>query len=440
MLSSLYLCGNTSPVTKRTPQLPYLALAHKETMPIITSEQLSELQEQIRFAVADANLEEAFHLLEEALPTGRPKANQVTLLNGRANDILDFDINNTLSTDQLAILRNELRLDLLTFVDHLTLHDFSTEASTNRPELKPGHLLYQVPPKMAVRKTHKCLVRIAHLLNQVLEGLTLDESISLEEIPVSEVMEVEILDPCPSGSRAFDILLLSDGEQVVDEFMATEWVFNVRPLREGQHELVLKISVLITVGEKERTKNIVLTRPITVAAELTGTVEPALIRVMEQPQLLTEEMPTLTPSPPLSSPPPPAPAPARSVSSSPPKPKKTQAGGGGPMPIPAPSPSVPERRSGRKRYSGWMNMAALALVLVVATFLLLPSGNGDIRTPASVDVEPGVLPSPSPSDDNAPYLRQLRRDTITERNGLRTVISRGINNKGDTLTFRDTLR
>jgi len=40
-------------------------------MPIITPEQLSELQEQIRFAVADANVEDAFHLLEDALPAGR---------------------------------------------------------------------------------------------------------------------------------------------------------------------------------------------------------------------------------------------------------------------------------------------------------------------------------------------------------------------------------
>ncbi len=416
-------------------------------MPIITPEQLNELQEQIRLAVADADLEAAFQLLEDALPTGRPKANQVTLLNGRANDILDFDINNTLSTDQLAILRNELRLDLLTFVDHLTLQDFSTEVSTTRPELKPGHLLYQVPPTMAVRQTHKCLVRIAHLLNQVLEGLTFDESISLEEIPVSEVMEVEIIDPSPTGERAFDILLLSDGEQVVDEFMATEWVFNVRPLREGQHELVLKISVLITVGEKERTKNIVLSRPITVSAEVTENSRPAMVRVMDPPVLHEEVM--SSPLPPASpSPPPPPPMASRGSASveepRPPKPKqkpkpkssKTQAGGkGGPMPLPSPSP-MPERRSSRKRYSQWMNIAAAALVLIVATFLLLPSGNSGVENPGTGSADP----SPSPSDNNTPYLRQLSRDTVTETSGRRTLILRRITEKGDTITVRDTLR
>jgi len=360
-------------------------------MPINTPEQLSELQEQIRLAVADADLEAAFHLLEEALPAGRPKANQITLLNGRANDILDFDINNTLSTDQLAILRNELRLDLLTFVDHLTLHDFSTEASKNRPELKPGHLLYQVPPKMAVRETHRCLVRIAHLLNQVLEGLPFDDSITLEEIPVSEVMEVEILDPCPSGNRAFDILLLSDGEQVVDEFMATEWVFNVRPLREGQHELVLKISVLITVGEKERTRNIVLSRPITVAAELTNKTESELIRVAETPVFEAEEMAASAPAPP-----PPIAMPAPVASSAPP-PEKTQAGGGSVVHSPAPAP-MPEKKSPRKGYSGWMNIAAIALVLLVTTFLLLPD-----EEPAIVVVEPPTPTGPSPEEDRLAF-------------------------------------
>ncbi|WP_273444423.1 hypothetical protein [Neolewinella agarilytica] len=362
-------------------------------MPIITPEQLSELQDQIRLAVADADLETAFHLLEGALPAGRPKANQVTLLNGRANDIIDFDINNTLSTDQLAILRNELRLDLLTFVDHLTLHDFSTEASTSRPELKPGHLLYQVPPKMAVRETHRCLVRIAHLLNQVLEGLPFDDSISLEEIPVSEVMEVEILDPCPSGNRAFDILLLSDGEQVVDEFMATEWVFNVRPLREGQHDLILKISVLITVGEKERTKNIVLSRPITVAAELAEEVEPPLIRVMDAPQIVAEEMMVLEPSveSSYSAPPPPIVAPAPSASPLP-APEIILANDGGSRVDHAPPPApAPKRESGRKQYGGWMSAAVLALVLVVATFLFLPSEGTDTTTTVAIE-EPVVAP------------------------------------------------
>lgn len=408
-------------------------------MPINTPEQLSELQEQIRLAVADADLEAAFHLLEEALPTGRPKANQVTLLNGRANDILDFDINNTLSTDQLAILRNELRLDLLIFVDHLTLHDFSTKASTTHPELKPGHLLYQVPPKMAVRETQKCLVRIAHLLNQVLEGLTFDESISLEEIPVSEVMEVEIIDPSPAGNRAFDILLLSDGEQVVDEFMATEWVFNVRPLREGQHELVLKISVLITVGDKERTKNIVLSRPITVSAELTEKVEPALIRVLEPQGFLEEEMIVEREPPPSPSPPPLSSAPAPAASS-PPKPKptssKTRAGGsGGPIvPLPSPSPSpMPERRSPRKRYSGWMNIAAAALVLLVATFLLLPSGNGGQTNPDSPA-------GPSNDDNRANDLPLLQRDTMTGQTGASVITSRYLKSTGDTLVIRDTIR
>lgn len=378
-------------------------------MPINTLEQLSELQEQIRLAVADADLETAFHLLEDALPTGRPKANQVTLLNGRANDILDFDINNTLSTDQLAILRNELRLDLLTFVDHLTLYDFSAEASTNRPELKPGHLLYQIPPRMAVRETHKCLVRIAHLLNQVLEGLPFDESISLEEIPVSEVMEVEILDPCPSGIRSFDILLLSDGEQVVDEFMATEWIFNVRPLREGQHELVLKISVLITVGDKERTKNIVLSRPITVAAEVAAEVEPPLIRVMEPPQIMAEEMVAFEPpiASSYSASPPPAPAPS---GSSLPTPKKASAGGDESPIVHAPSPSpVPERKSGRKQYGAWMNMAGLALLLVVATFLLLPS-----KEPAIVTVDLNKPVEPTPSSEDRLAFEEGKEDFLEE--------------------------
>ncbi|MBC6994007.1 hypothetical protein QWY85_08415 [Neolewinella lacunae] len=338
-------------------------------MSITTQEQLEELKETLRTAVAEAATDEALELLRTALPPERPKHQQVILLASRYADLLQYQIGNTLDPLRIDVLRQELRQDILAFVTHLALVDFSPQAP-GRPELKPGHLLYKVPPRMQVRQAHECLVRVAHQLSQVLSGIALDDSVSLEEIPVAQVMEVEIIDPCLDGVRQFDILLLSDGEQIVDEYSYTEWVFHVRPLVEGRHELVLKISVLLTVAGKERTKNLILRRPIEVRADAepgpatplqrVNTADPGAVGAAaeELPNPETEIEATL---------PPPRPAPP-------------QAGGKGlstqpfPSPLPHYSPStVPPDdvtfSSRPKKSSGWLRPMLTAAATVL--FLLV---------------------------------------------------------------------
>lgn len=225
-----------------------------------------------------ADTDQALATLLSAIPSSRPKHNQVLLLAGRMADIYKYEVGNTLAHDKIEVLRNDLRMDILLFTDRLNLLDFSEEAPP-RPELKPGHLLYKVPPKMQLREPQDCLVRIAHQLDHLLEGIAVDESVHIEDLPVAEVMEVEVLDPSASSEPSFDILLLSDGEQLVDAYSYTEWVFQVRPLRLGQHQLILKISVLITVEGKERTKNIILRRAIEVTAEALSLAEVPLTRL-----------------------------------------------------------------------------------------------------------------------------------------------------------------
>jgi hypothetical protein len=246
-------------------------------MPILTPEQIATLQTNIREAIMDANPDQALALLEDALPANRAKHNQVVLLKSRQSDIVQHTVNNTLSETQLEVMRNNLTSDILLFIDHLIVPDFLQQPA-QRPGLKPGHLLYQVPAIMVLQNTYDCLVRVAEELSQVMEGIAEEEDIVVEDIGLSEVMEVEILDAGGTSNPAFDIMLLSDGEQVVDAYSYTEWVFNVRPIREGQHQLILKISVLLTIKGKERTKNVILRRPISVAAKVIKDAPPAQLR------------------------------------------------------------------------------------------------------------------------------------------------------------------
>jgi hypothetical protein len=347
-------------------------------MPNLTPEQLANLRTNVQEAIMAANPDLALERLKEALPEGRAKHDQALLLISRQSDIVLHTVNNTLSEEQLEVMRNNLTADILLFINHLTTADFGPKPA-QRPSLKPGHLLYQVPAVMVLQTTYDCLVRVAEELSQVMEGIAKDEDVVIEDIGLSEVMEVEILDGGGSDDPAFDIMLLSDGEQLVDEYSYTEWVFNVRPLREGQHQLILKISVLLTINGKERTKNVILRRPISVSAKAPKNTLPATLqRVLPlktvAPSLVEEIVDNdriIPPSKPIST---------------------AGADGGSTRPLPAP---VPTRQPDIRRKSQRGSLASLTATLLFLVFAglwlvksdgfekLLPGDKPDVGTEKS---------------------------------------------------------
>lgn len=336
---------------------------------------LEEVKQNVREAIV-TSMDDGIARLREVLPANRPKHRQLLLLRGRLNGLVEYRVNNTLAPDKILVLENELRQDILLFTEHLTLTDFA-EAPAGRPELKPGHLLYQIPDRMKVRERHACRVRIAHRLSQLLKDLDPTVHHEIEDIPVAEVMEVEIIDPSDRNDPAFNVLLVSDGEQFIDEYSYTEWVFYVRPLKPGPQELVLKVSVLITVGGKERTKNLVFTRSIEVGAEAETApplrrVEPAAPSsggVLEELGELDDHYP-----PPIQG------------RFSPKEPR-----GSAPVVMPAPAPPPRGANAPRRDSGPWLKIAAAVVFLVVATFLLIPTGKDISRidpvTPADGNVD-----------------------------------------------------
>lgn len=369
-------------------------------MPELTPEQMLVLQTNVREAIMEARPDMALRLLEEALPTGRAKHNQVVLLKARQSDILLHTINNTLSDERLEVMRNNLTADILLFIDHLTTADFAPQAAL-RPGLKPGHLLYQVPTMMVLNSTYDCLVRVAAELNQVLEGIASEEDVVVEEIGRSEVMEVEILDPGGKENPVFNIMLLSDAEQVVDEYSYTEWVFSVRPLQEGEHQLILKISVLLTINGKERTKNVILRRPISItAAEMTTTTRAKFVRVINttaEEEGLNYDQPEVLPR--------------LDAKSSTPIPQPTAESGApedfqAPPSTPPPPihyPDIDIQRKPKRR--SFLSLAATVLLLVFAGVWLSRSGGWEKFMPEN---------DPSPGSDSVDTIQS--RDSIDRLN------------------------
>ena len=139
--------------------------------------------------------------------------------------------------------------------------------STNKGS---GHILYQIPAIMQLLEEASCRIRIS-LEEQILkEGLDSEEGVSIQSIRVAEVMQVHLIDPGEEPS--FQIRTFSEAEQWIDEGAFTEWMFYVKPMREGTHNLLLKVAVIELVRGKERKREIVLEETIKVEAKLDKSV------------------------------------------------------------------------------------------------------------------------------------------------------------------------
>ena len=105
-----------------------------------------------------------------------------------------------------------------------------------------GNVLYRVPHSMALGKASICTIRVAIDEDTILEDIIIDKDTRLKErIEVSERMRAELVD---TENQAFNILSLNAKDQLVQPTGYTQWLFRVTPLLEGEHQLLVKVSIL----------------------------------------------------------------------------------------------------------------------------------------------------------------------------------------------------
>ncbi len=126
---------------------------------------------------------------------------------------------------------------------------------------------------MTVHKEARCRVRIAYDEATLLENLELTRDTRIKDVRIAEVMEVELIDP--AEQPAFAIRSFNRQEQFVEKDDYTEWIFFVKPLREGQFPLLLRVSVIEKVGDKERVRDIVLEETVVIVADPVAEAAPA---------------------------------------------------------------------------------------------------------------------------------------------------------------------
>jgi hypothetical protein len=123
----------------------------------------------------------------------------------------------------------------------------STVSSTST---NMGHVAYKIPTEMKVRNTYQVIVRISKTTATIYENL--NGEVRTTTIPVTETMEVKLIDPSPEDRKMFDIIPDNDATQLVENNESvTQWSWNVTPIRSGQAHLKVMIAVITNGNRKE---------------------------------------------------------------------------------------------------------------------------------------------------------------------------------------------
>lgn len=231
---------------------------------------LDTLKSSLRRLVPDS-ISDCLTELKKHLQDFYPKHSALLLLESRLNDANLQNIEGTIDDDDLQLRYNQIRADLLLFINGLEVRDFEMPVA-GTSAAKTGSLLYKIPTQMTLQKETKCLVRLAFDKASIIRNIELTPDVAIKSVRVAEVMQVELIDP--SEPRPFGIRSISDEEQFVEKEDYSEWVFYVKPLLEGTFPLVLKISVIEIVQGKERLRNLTYEENIQIAATTAEKKEP----------------------------------------------------------------------------------------------------------------------------------------------------------------------
>jgi uncharacterized protein (TIGR02145 family) len=253
----------------------------------------------------------------------------------------------------------------------------ATDATSPATLAQPtrGGLLYSIPGGMEVGQESRCEVRIAFDKAALLADFDISKEHAVRDIRVSNLMEVELMDPAPGGAAAFAVRTLSSAEQFIDPNDYTQWIFYVKALREGIYPLALKVTVIEVVDGKERRKEIVLEENIEVKNALPEEPESGGYKTGYSFDL-AEVMP-------------PAPPPF----------------------VPAPSPLVQPQQpmAPKRRNTAWIRAAAGVAIVVIAALIVLPDlflgGNKDVE---KIGDNPAM---PTPAEEDSVSL-ETKEDTV----------------------------
>ncbi len=132
------------------------------------------------------------------------------------------------------------------------IHVKNTKVVKESSDLSNGRIVYKIPEKMKILSTYKVLVRISKSKAVVSIYDSLNDVVRTSEIPVTETMEVKLIDLSPKEEKAFEIVDENNAVQIVDNGDTyTEWSWSVTPMRVGNSKLEVVVSVIRGDAKKD---------------------------------------------------------------------------------------------------------------------------------------------------------------------------------------------
>ncbi len=223
----------------------------------------SEFVQNIRNLVADGKTEEALNEFQKAAPTFAPNLmSELTLLEAQYNNARkDYLTNGILSREEYDRTVARITYALLELLEPLEKSALAPLPTTPTPTRgNTGKLLHSIPGVMPLAKETRCIVRVAYDEVVLMQDFKKTADTVIQDVRITEVMNVELCDY--NEAAAFNIRNITDNEQSTDTVFFTEWLFLVKPLREGTYPLTLKVTVIETVNGKDRHRNVVLEKQV----------------------------------------------------------------------------------------------------------------------------------------------------------------------------------
>jgi hypothetical protein len=130
-----------------------------------------------------------------------------------------------------------------------------------------GNVVYKIPKDMTVRTTYQVIVRISKSTLNIYENL--NGEVKTSSIPITETMEVKLIDVSPSDRKMFDIIADNSAVQLVENGEeVTQWSWNITPIRSGKS----KLKVVVSVIRNGITKETVYVDDVSVKADVSKSV------------------------------------------------------------------------------------------------------------------------------------------------------------------------
>mgnify|MGYP001565934752 CR=1 FL=1 len=192
-----------------------------------------------------------------------------TAINDNIRDVsLDF----VASVDSIETLFNDVVADynhsvVLTSANYMTSDAMSyyhpnnalriveiknTKVINMTSGMSEGRVVYKIPEKMKIRDTYRVLVRIAKSKSTMSIYDSLKGTVRTSVIPITSTMEAKLIDPSPSDHKSFEIVTDNEAVQIIEDGETyTEWSWNVTPIRVGNSNLKIVISIIRDGNKKD---------------------------------------------------------------------------------------------------------------------------------------------------------------------------------------------